>query len=43
MMPLFKVSGVSNMHAKAVKEYSCVQDPNITFRPYMEDCIFLLW
>lgn len=39
MDPLIKDTGVTNIHAKAVKEYSCMEDPNSMFRPYMEDRI----
>ena len=34
---LIKETGITNTHAKSVKEYSCMEDPNSKFRPYMED------
>ena len=36
---LVKDTGLTNTHAKAVKEYSCMEDANAKFRPYMEDRI----
>jgi len=37
---LVKDTGITNTHAKSVKEYSCMEDSNYKFRPYMEDRIF---
>eukprot|EP00826_Nyctotherus_ovalis_P029776 TRINITY_DN2361_c0_g2_i1.p3 TRINITY_DN2361_c0_g2~~TRINITY_DN2361_c0_g2_i1.p3 ORF type:complete len:114 (-),score=25.73 TRINITY_DN2361_c0_g2_i1:662-1003(-) len=30
-------TGVKNAHARCVREYACVANPNYMFRPYMED------
>ena len=34
---LVKDTGMTNTSAKSVKEYSCMEDSNAKFRPYMED------
>ena len=36
---LVKDTGVTNLHAKCAREYSCMEEPNAKFRPYMEDSI----
>ena len=34
---LVKETGITNAHAKCTKEYSCMEEANMKFRPYMED------
>lgn len=39
MDALIKDTGITYTHAKSVREYSCMEEPNNMFRPYMEDSI----
>lgn len=36
---LIKETGVTNLHPKCAREYSCMEEANSKFRPYMEDRI----
>lgn len=42
MESLIKDTGTTNSHAKSVKGYSCMEDANNKYRPYMEDSIILI-
>ena len=41
-LSLVTETGITNEHTRCVRAYSCMEDPNSQFRPYMEDSIIII-